>query len=172
MPLMSPESRSMVIVLMGAAGAGKTTVGQRLSEDLQWPFLDGDAVHPPENIAKMGRGAPLTDEDRQPWLQTLRQSVAEWIEQGTSAVLAASLLMRRYRAAVLAGYEPHVRLVYLRVSRSALQERLTARTGHFAGVLLLESQLALLEEPTNALALDGSKPIEQLVHTIRRSLHL
>jgi gluconokinase len=162
----------MVIVLMGAAGAGKTTVGQRLSEELQWPFLDGDTVHPPENIAKMAGGAPLTDVDRQPWLQTLRQSVVEWIEQGRHAVLAASLLMRRYRAAVFEGYEPHVRLVYLRVSPSALRERLAARTGHFAGVLLLESQLALLEEPTNALELDGSQPVEQLVHTIRRSLHL
>ena len=76
----------MVIVLMGAAGAGKTTVGRQLSEELRWLFLDGDEVHPLENIIKMGRGTPLTDEDRRPWIQALRRSIAEWLEQGMNAV--------------------------------------------------------------------------------------
>jgi gluconokinase len=120
----------MVIVLMGAAGAGKTTVGRWLSEELNWPFLDGDAFHSAENITKMGRGAPLTEEGPLPWLEALRESVGGWIEQGTNAVLAASLLTRGYRAAVIGEDEAHVRLVYLRVSRSLLRERLlTARTG-------------------------------------------
>ena len=162
----------MVIVLMGAAGAGKTTVGRRLAEQLAWPFLDGDALHPPENIAKMSRGTPLTDEDRRPWLQALRESVVGYVAQGSNAVLAASLLTQGYRAVVLAGYEAQVRLVYLRVSPSLLRERLTARTSHFGGVPLLESQLALLQEPQNALVLDGSQPMEQLAQDIRRAFHL
>jgi gluconokinase len=162
----------MVIVLMGAAGAGKTTVGRRLAEQLAWPFLDGDALHPPENIAKMRRGTPLTDDDRRPWLQALRESVVECIAQGSNTVLAASLLTRGHRAVVLAHDEAQIRLVYLCVSRSLLGERLTVRTSHFAGVPLLESQLALLEEPQNALMLDGSHPVEQLVQDIRRSFHL
>jgi gluconokinase len=157
---------------MGAAGAGKTTVGRRLSEELQWPFLDGDAVHPPENIAKMSEGRPLTEEDRRPWLQALGLSVAQWVEQDKDAVLAASLLTPTHRAVVLEDYEAHVRLVYLWVRRSLLRDRLAARTGHFAGVSLLESQLALLEEPNNALMLDGAQPVEDLVRTIRGSLHL
>src|SRR5690242_12778632 len=106
----------MVIVLMGAAGAGKTTVGRRLAEQLAWPFLDGDALHPPENIAKMRRGTPLTDDDRRPWLQALRESVVECIAQGSNAVLAASLLTRGHRAVVLAHDEAQIRLVYLCVS--------------------------------------------------------
>jgi len=162
----------MVIVFMGAAGAGKTTVGRRLAKQLAWPFLDGDALHPPENIAKMSRGTPLTDDDRRPWLQALRESMHGWIAQDVNAVLAASLLTRGHRAAILAGHEAQVRLVYLRVSPSLLRERLTVRTSHFAGVPLLESQLALLQEPQNALVLDGSQPVEELVQAIRRSFHL
>ena len=162
----------MVIVFMGAAGAGKTTVARRLAKQLAWPFLDGDALHPPENIAKMSRGTPLTDDDRRPWLQALRESMHGWIAQDVNAVLAASLLTRGHRAAVLAGDEAQVRLVYLRVSPSLLRERLTVRTSHFAGVPLLESQLALLQEPQNALVLDGSQPVEELVQAIRRSFHL
>ena len=162
----------MVIVLMGAAGAGKTTIGRRLSEELRWPFLDGDELHPLENIAKMGRGTPLTDEDRRPWIHGLRRSIAEWLEQGMNAVLTCSLLTHAHRAAVLAGYEPHVKLAYLQASRTLLRERLTARTGHFAGVALLESQLALLEEPSDAVVLDASQTPERLVQTIRTTWNL
>lgn len=162
----------MVIVLMGAAGAGKSTLGRRLSNDLKWPFVDGDALHPAANIAKMAGGTPLTDADRRPWLQALRNSVAAWIEHEMHGVLAASLLTAEHRAAVLAGYEAQVKLVYLRVAPSLLRERLTARRGHFAGVQLLDSQLALLQEPTDALVIDGSQSVERLVHALRRALHV
>ena len=162
----------MIIVLMGAAGAGKTTVGRRLSEDLQWKFLDGDAVHPPENIAKMARGVPLTDDDRRPWLQALRKAIQDWVEQQIDAVMACSLLRSAHRTAVVTGFESQVKLVYLHASRRLLQERLAARTGHFAGVALLESQLALLEEPAGALLLDASKTPHQLIQIIRQTWNL
>ena len=157
----------MVIILMGAAGAGKTTVGRRLSEELRWTFLDGDTVHSPENIAKMARGTPLTDQDRRPWLQALRRSIVGWIETKTDAVLACSLLTPAYRSDVLAGYEPHIKLVYLQASRQLLEARLTSRAGHFAGIKLIDSQLALLTEPADALMLDASQPPDELVRTIR-----
>ena len=162
----------MVIVLMGAAGAGKTTIGRRLSEQLGWAFLDGDAVHPPENIAKMAGGVPLTEEDRRPWLDALRRSIAEWVGRNIDGVVACSLLRQAHRASVLAGLERHVKLVYLRASHEVLEERLTARTGHFAGVALLNSQLALLDEPNNALLLDASQSPEDLVRAIRISWNL
>jgi gluconokinase len=162
----------MVIVLMGAAGAGKTTVGRQLSEELRWTFLDGDALHSLKNIGKMRRGIPLTDEDRRCWLQALRNSVVKWIEQGTDAVLACSLLTQAHRAAVLTQDEADVKLVYLEATRPLLRERLSARTGHFAGVALLDSQLAILEKPAAALVLDASQTPEELVQIIRTRLHL
>ena len=162
----------MIIVIMGAAGSGKSTVGRRLSEQLQWVFLDGDAVHSPENIAKMARGTPLTDEDRLPWLHALRTSIAEWAAHHIGAVLAASLLKQTYRDTVVGGYEAEVKLVYLQASRALLQTRLTTRTGHFAGIALLDSQLALLDEPADALVADASQSPDQLVQTIRSTWHL
>jgi gluconokinase len=162
----------MVIVLMGAAGAGKTTVGRRLSEELRWAFLDGDAVHPPGNIAKISSGVPLSDDDRRPWLDALRRSIAEWIEQDCDGIVTCSLLKQAHRAAVLTGLGPEVKLVYLRASREVLEARLTTRTGHFAGGAILNSQLSDLEEPTDALVLDASQPPDQLVYIIRRSWNL
>ena len=164
----------MVIVLMGAAGAGKTTVGRRLSQALNWHFYDADAFHPDENIAKMARGVALTDEDRRPWLQGLRSALAECVSQNKNVVLAASLVKQSHRAIVLSGYEDRVRLVYLKAPRSLLGRRLVERAGHFAGAELLESQMAALEEPGSyaALVLDASDNPEALVHQIRAALRI
>ena len=93
----------MVIVLMGAAGAGKTTVGRRLSQALHWDFYDADDFHPSENIAKMAQGVALTDEDRQPWLQGLRSALTEWVIKNEKIVLASSLVKQSHRRIVLAG---------------------------------------------------------------------
>jgi carbohydrate kinase (thermoresistant glucokinase family) len=162
----------MVIVLMGAAGAGKSTVGRRLSEQLRWAFLDGDAVHAPESIAKMARGVPLTEEDRRPWLGALKTAIAEWVARGINGVVACSLLKRAHRAIVISGCQRHVRVVFLHASHEVLEERLMARTGHFAGIALLNSQLALLEEPTDALVLDAAQSPEDLVQAIRTAWNL
>lgn len=172
----------MVIIIMGAAGAGKTTVGRHLSNKLGWLFLDGDALHPPENIAKMAHGIPLTEDDRRPWLHALRKAIGMWVERDINAVLACSLLTHTYRAAVLTAHPIQVKqiqakLVYLRASRALLQARLAARAGHFAGVALLESQLALLEEPreeepVDALVLDAAQSPDELVERIRNRWNL
>jgi gluconokinase len=162
----------MVIVLMGVAGAGKTTVGRRLSEQLRWAFLDGDALHTRESIAKMARGVPLTEEDRRPWLDALKRAVAEWVASGVNGIVACSLLKQAHRAFVLSGLTHHVKLVFLRASHELLEQRLKGRTGHFAGVALLNSQLSILDEPTDALVLDASRAPEDLVRAIRTAWNL
>ena len=162
----------MVIALMGAAGAGKTTVGRLLSQELGWAFLDGDSVHPSENIAKMSHGMPLTEDDRRPWLEALRKWVLRCVDEHIDAVLACSLLTQRYRAVVLAGDRAQIKLAYLQAPRALLGERLAHRTGHFAGIALLDSQLVLLDPPADALILDATQTPQQLVHTIRSTWHL
>ena len=104
----------MVIILMGVSGAGKTTVGRALAEELHWSFAEGDDFHSAANIAKMHAGIPLTDEDRAPWLQSLRKAIAGWLAAGENVVLTCSALKASYRAILLVS--PEVKFVYLRGS--------------------------------------------------------
>lgn len=158
---------------MGPAGSGKTTVGELLAAHLSWEFDDGDDFHPPANIEKMSRGIPLTDEDRLPWLQSIRDAMREWLAQARNVVLACSALKRSYRE--LLGIGPNakdVRLVYLKGSYDLLLERLHSRKGHYMKEQMLVSQLADLEEPENAITIDASKSREEIVSEIRRQLRL
>ena len=158
----------MIMLLMGVAGCGKTTVGEQLAERLGWPYQEGDALHPPANVAKMAGGTPLTDADRLPWLA----AVAAWIDArraaGECGVVSCSALKRAYRQ-LLIGDRPDVRLVYLQGTRAQLAERLAARTGHYMPAGLLDSQLATLEEPTAAeqpLVVTIDRPVEAIVTAI------
>jgi gluconokinase len=156
---------------MGPAGSGKTTVGKLLAAQLSWEFADGDDFHPPANIEKMSRDIPLTDEDRLPWLRSIRETMLEWQAQGKSAVIACSALKRSYRD--LLGIGPNandIRLVYLKGSYDLLLERLHSRKGHYMKEQMLASQLADLEEPTDALAIDVAKSPQQIVSEIRKQL--
>ena len=129
------------VIVMGVSGSGKTSVGRACAARLGWPFLDGDDFHTASAKAKMARGEGLSDEDRWPWLACLCEEID--IRPG-GVVLACSALKRRYRD-VLRG--PGVRFVYLRVPLALLEARLSHRPGHYAGLSLLPSQLAALEEP-------------------------
>ena len=161
----------MVVVLMGVSGAGKTTVGELLAAQLGWPFHDGDRFHPPANVAKMSRGVALTDEDRWPWLEALRDHIRALGAEGRSAVVACSALRASYRDRLLAGSE-HARLVYLKGSYDLLDERLRARAGHFFDARLLASQFEALEEPADVIVVDVGQSPERVVAEIRRRLGL
>lgn len=154
----------MVIFVMGVAGAGKTTVGSMLAAALQCAFLDADTLHPPESVAAMSRGVPLVDAEREPWLQAVHAHMRETNEQGQRLVVGCSALRLRYREA-LAQDLPVVWL-YLRGSRQLIRERLRARAGHFADERLLESQLALLEEPGDAIVMDVDRAPDAIVRQV------
>jgi carbohydrate kinase (thermoresistant glucokinase family) len=135
-----------VIVVMGVASSGKTSLGERLAARLGWPFRDADAFHPPENVAKMAGGTPLTDEDRMPWLA----AIAAWIDElrlaGKNGIVTCSALKRAYRRVII-GDRSDVALVYLKGSRALIGRRMAARQHHFMPPALLDSQFATLEEP-------------------------
>lgn len=154
---------------MGVAGAGKTTVGQRLAAALGWPFEEGDRFHPAANVAKMRRGQPLNDRDRAPWLAALRQCIEQRQVAGESAVMACSALKQVYRAG-LRGNDDAVRFVYLKADPALLRSRLRQRQGHFMGADLLESQWAALEEPQDAVTVSAHQDVEAIVAQILRSL--
>jgi gluconokinase len=159
----------MIVVVMGVTGAGKTTVGQRLATALGAEFVDADDYHPPRNVAKMRAGTPLTDTDRQPWLERLNALLRERAARGASVVLACSALKAAYRATLLAEM-PAARLVYLRGGREQLAARLAARQGHYMDPGLLDSQLATLEEPTDAIVAEVAGTPEAIVAAIGRAL--
>ncbi len=156
----------MVIVLMGVAGSGKTTVGRQLAEQLGWPFADADEFHPPENIARMAAGLPLDDADRAPWLAAIRAQIDRHLAAGVSAVVTCSALKQRYREQIRSD-PARVRLVYLTGAPELLAARLHQRSGHFMKPDMLASQLAALEPPTDALTLDVAAAPAKLVAAIR-----
>lgn len=159
----------MVVVLMGVAGSGKTTIGRQLAAELGWKFADADDFHPPANVAKMSAGIPLDDTDRAPWLAAIRLYIDQRVQQGESAVVTCSALRERHRA-VLLGDPANVRLVYLRGSRELLWARISARKGHFMKASMLDSQLATLEEPANALVVDIGPTPAEIVAQVRQAL--
>ena len=161
----------MVIVLMGVAGSGKTTVGQQLAAELAWSFADADQFHPPANVAKMSAGQPLDDTDRAPWLDAIRAHIDAQVASGRNAIVTCSALKQRYRD-VLIGDPTRVKLVYLKGSRDVLWSRISGREGHFMKPAMLESQLANLEEPTDALVVDIARPPDQILPAIRGGLFL
>jgi gluconokinase len=154
---------------MGVCGCGKSTVGRLLAERLDWSFHDGDDFHPASNVAKMRAGTPLNDTDRHPWLLAIRQFMDESERAGRSAVIACSALRQVYRD-VLGSNLPWVRFVHLHGTKALLAERLQARPGHFMPPALLDSQLATLEAPTDAITVDIALEPQALVTEIIRQL--
>ncbi|HZA72524.1 MAG TPA: gluconokinase [Propionibacteriaceae bacterium] len=159
------------IVVMGVSGCGKSTVARHLSERLAWPMAEGDDFHPPENKAKMSAGTPLTDEDRQPWLESLR----DWIDRAPShAIITCSALKRSYREILRAG-GGRVRFLHLDGSPQVLAQRMAARKGHFMPAALLISQLETLErlEPDeDGTVVDIDRTTEEIVDLAVERLRL
>jgi gluconokinase len=159
----------MVVVLMGVAGSGKTTIGRQLAAELGWNFADADDFHPPANVAKMSAGIPLDDADRAPWLAAIRLYIDARLARGENAVVTCSALKEKHRAVLLAD-PARVKLVYLRGTRELLWSRISSRQGHFMKPAMLDSQLATLEEPTGALVIDIAQAPEQIIAGIRRAV--
>ena len=137
----------MIVVVMGVSGSGKSTVGAALAATLGWPLIDADDLHPPENVAKMAAGVPLTDDDRWPWLDAMGKGLHDTAETAGLAVGACSALKRSYRdRLVKAAGEPIV-FVYLEGSYAEIDRRMKARKHHFMPESLLRSQFAALEPP-------------------------
>lgn len=161
-----------VVVVMGVAGSGKTTVASLLAGRLGWEFEDGDDFHPAANVEKMQAGTPLTDEDRWPWLA----AIAAWIDrlraEGRHGVVTCSALKRAYRE-ILVGDRPDVRLVYLKGDRELIGRRMAARHGHFMPTSLLDSQFRTLEEPApeeNPLVVSVGGTPQQIVAEVGEAL--
>ena len=153
------------VVVMGVSGCGKSTVGRLLAQALGLPFVEGDELHPPANVAKMAAGTPLSDEDRAAWLNTLAEVLAGAERRGHGVVVSCSALRRRYRDQLRAG-APGLRFVYLQGDAALLASRLAQRSGHYMPASLLPSQLATLEAPAPdeaAVTLDIGPPPPQLV---------
>ena len=155
---------------MGPAGSGKTTVGELLAGQLGWEFADGDNFHSPANIEKMGHGVPLDDNDRIPWLNSIREAMEQWNAQRRNVVLACSALKRSYRERLQISSD--VKLVHLKGTYGLLLERLHLRKGHYATEQLLASQFADLEEPEDAITVDVTHSPGEIVAGIRKQLAL
>ena len=163
----------LAVVVMGVSGCGKSTVGQQLAEALGAAYIEGDAFHPPANVARMAAGIALTDEDRAGWLEALAAQLAAARREGRSVVLACSALKRTYRDTLRSG-APGLRLVHLHGRREPFAARLAARQGHYMAASLLDSQLATLEMPGEdeaPITLDIDAPPDVLVQTALDQLH-
>jgi gluconokinase len=162
----------LIVILMGVAGSGKTTVGTLLARKLGWQFADADDFHSFENKQKISRGIALTDSDRAPWLAAMRSAIQQWNAAGENVVLACSALKRSYRDELRVG---DVRFVFLKGDYALLLERLRSRHGHFADENILASQLATLEEPggddhDHAITVEVDHSQDQIVSAITTSL--
>jgi gluconokinase len=155
----------VIIVVSGVSGVGKTTVGEHVARELGARFVDADDLQPSENVARMARGEGLDDVDRAPWLSKLRVAIEDWLAQEHDVVLACSALRESYRRQ-LAHDDPRVRFVMLDAPPEEIAKRLASRKGHFAGPALLTSQLATLEKPADALIVDATAPLEDVVARI------
>jgi gluconokinase len=168
---------AMHLVVMGVAGAGKSTIAEALSRDLGWAMAEADQFHSQANITKMNAGVPLQDEDRWPWLQSIRDWMTTKAAAGHSTVLTCSALKHSYRQ-LLAEAEGQVVFIHLDGDPALLGERMRGREGHFMPVTLLPSQLATLEPLTpdelaaGSLRLDITESPEQLVQEIKAALRL
>ena len=156
---------------MGVSGTGKTTVGRALAQTTGWQFADADDYHSEANRAKMHAGIPLTDEDRESWLQSLHEQLAAWTRENGNGILACSALRASYRITLTAGLrQDAIRLVYLTGPQEVIRQRLEQRHGHYMPPSLLPSQLAILEPPRDAIEISIMQPVSAMVEEILRSI--
>lgn len=154
--------RPLVLIFMGVAGSGKTTVGKLFAQKTGAVFYEGDHFHSPANIAKMRRGVPLTDDDRESWLRALREVIVAALARNELAAMTCSALKEKYREQ-LQGGDARVQFVFLNGPQKLIEGRLENRVGHYMPPTLLGSQFAILEPPTDALTFSVEKSPEEIV---------
>ena len=162
--------KTLIIVVIGVAGSGKTTIGTMLAAAMKCTFLEGDSLHPKENIDKMSHGIPLTDSDRGPWLSAIHARMLDYFERGQDLIVGCSALKQSYRRVLAKGIP--ITWVYLKGSRALIRSRLARRSNHFMKVDLLASQFDALEEPDDALVMDVSASPSVIVERILSQLRI
>ena len=163
---MTQIAEKPLIVVMGVAGSGKTTIASGLAEGLGVPFVEGDSLHPGANVKKMAAGIPLTDADRWPWLEAIGARMEVERSTGHGVVVSCSALKRAYRDCLRKQVHGKVQFILLDGSRDTISDRMKQRKGHFMPAALLESQFETLEKPTpdeHAVILDISHTIPALL---------
>ena len=158
---MKPRS----FIVMGVSGCGKSSVGKALAGHFGWDYYDADDFHPPENVTKMASGIPLDDSDRAPWLEFLHELISSNLKMDKPCVLACSALKERYRQQLLDGND-NVQIVYLRGSYDLIWSRMKKRTDHYMKPHMLKSQFEALEEPSNAIVVDISMSVDDILQEI------
>ena len=162
-----------IVVVMGVAGSGKTTVGMMVADAMHCAFLEGDSLHSAANVEKMSHGIPLTDADRAPWLAAIHARLLDSFARGACLVVGCSALEQSYRT-LLADSIP-ITWVYLKGSEALIRSRLRHRTGHYMKADMLVSQFEALEEPSDALIVDVSQSpgaiVEQIMAGLGRPTH-
>lgn len=159
---------SLIILIMGVSGSGKTTIGKLLAELLNWEFRDADNFHKLANIEKMQLGIALNDGDRISWLEDLQTAIKNWLQENKNVVLACSALKTSYRQMLI--IDSRIQLVYLKGSFDVIENRLKARKNHFMTEKLLKSQFDDLEEPDNCICVDVSEAPGVIVEKIKKAL--
>ena len=161
--------KTRFLIVMGVSGCGKSSVGKALAQSLGWDFYDADDFHPPQNVAKMAGGIPLDDSDRAPWLALLNELISSSLKEDKPGMLACSALKERYRQQLMDGNDG-VQIVYLKGSYDLIWSRMEKRTDHYMKPHMLKSQFDALEEPTNALTIDISVSVDDIVKEILKRM--
>ena len=159
----------MIVVIMGVSGPGKTTVGRLLARRLDCAYYEGDEFHSAGNIDKMSKGISLNDDDRMPWLASIKEIIDECVKSGSDAVIACSALRKKYRRALTAGVSD-IHFVYLEGDPDTIRERMISRDRHYMKAYMLESQFSSLEKPDDAVVVDIRNSPEDIVLSIESEL--
>lgn len=157
----------MILIVMGVSGSGKTTLAHALVKLTGWQFAEGDDYHSAKNRQKMSSGIPLTDEDRAPWLHSLHELMAGWHQRGENGILTCSALKQAYRDTLIVGLPAEAyHFVLTEAPREVIALRMQKRADHFMPTALLDSQIATLELPSNALHVSAQQSPESAARQV------
>ncbi len=157
------------LIVMGVSGCGKSTIAQMLAQRLGWDYYDADQFHPAANINKMANGIPLTDADRQPWLESLRKLISTCLAENRPGTLACSALKQRYRT-ILVQEDKDVGIIFLKGSFDLIWSRMSQRSDHYMKPNMLKSQFEALEEPKEAIVVGIERTPEEICDEVLSQL--